>query len=43
MARKKLTDDVKYMDDDRFNLTCLSMTHKTFIASGFNSFIVRLK
>ena len=37
------TDDVKYMDEDKFRLTRLSLTHKTFIASGFNSFVVRLK
>lgn len=27
----------------RFALTCLSISHKTYIASGFNSFVVKLK
>ena len=31
------------MKDDKFKLCCLSLTEKTFIASGFNSFVVRLK
>ncbi len=26
-----------------FNLTCLSLSEKTFIANGFNSFVVRIK
>ena len=29
--------------NDKFDLYCLSITHKTFIAHGFNSFIVKLK
>lgn len=33
----------KLMKNDYFELTCLSLTEKTFIASGFNSFVVRLK
>ena len=37
------TDDMSYLDNDYFLLTCLSLTHKTFIASGFNSWIVKLK
>ena len=31
------------MKNDLFYLTCLSLTEKTFIASGFNSFVVKLK
>lgn len=27
----------------KLKITCLSMSNKTFIASGFNSFIVKLK
>lgn len=26
-----------------FNLSCLSLTHKTYIASEFNSYVVRKK
>lgn len=36
-------DDMSYLDEEKFNITGLSMTEKTFIASGFNSFVVRLK
>lgn len=36
-------DDMGYVDDEDFNLTGLSLTEKTFIASGFNSFVVKLK
>jgi len=36
-------DDMSYVDDDVFNITCLSLTNKTFIASGFNSFVVKIK
>lgn len=32
-----------YMKDQKLKLTCLSLTHGTFIASGFNSFVVKLK
>lgn len=37
------TDDVSYMDDDEFKINALSITHKTFIASGCNTWVVRLK
>jgi hypothetical protein len=33
----------KFCKDEPFNLICLSLTEKTFIASGFNSFVVKLK
>lgn len=36
-------DDMSYVDDDNFTLRCLSLTERTFIAHGFNSFVVRLK
>ncbi len=28
---------------DEFNVLCLSMSKKTYIANGFNSFVVKLK
>ncbi len=40
MVRKKL---IEIMQEDTFKVNCLSMTEKTYIASGFNSFVVRLK
>ena len=36
-------DDMSYLDDEIFEVTCLSLSNKTFIASGFNSFVVRIK
>ena len=35
--------DYNYLKDTEFNLFCLSLTEKTYIAHGFNSFIVKLK
>ncbi len=32
-----------FMRNDKFRVTILSMTQKTHIASGFNSFVVRIK
>jgi hypothetical protein len=40
MVKKKL---IEIMQEDTFKVNCLSLTEKTFIASGFNSFVVRLK
>ena len=40
MVKKKL---IELMQEDTFKVNCLSITEKTFIASGFNSFVVRLK
>jgi len=37
------TDDMSYLDDDVFNIKVLSLSEKTYIASGFNSFVVKLK
>lgn len=40
---KPVTDDYKYMmNNDQFEINCLSISEKTFIASGFNSFIVKI-
>ena len=33
---------IELMQGDTFKINCLSMTEKTFIASGFNSFVVRI-
>jgi len=34
---------IEMMRNDLFHLTALSLSEKTFIASGFNSFVVKLK
>ena len=36
------TDCVKYLDDEKFSITCLSVTNRTYIASGFNSWVVKI-
>lgn len=36
-------DDMSYVDDEVFNLNALSLSRGTYIASGFNSFVVKLK
>ena len=36
------TDCVKYLDDEAFSITCLSLTNRTYIASGFNSWVVKV-
>ena len=36
-------DDMGYLDDEVFEVNCLSLSNKTFIASGFNSFVVRIR
>lgn len=36
-------EDSKHLDDTKFNLTCLSITKGTYIASEFNSFVVKIK
>ena len=36
-------DDMTYLDDDSFDVKCLSLSQKTFIASGLNSFVVRIR
>jgi len=37
------TDNMIYLDEDNFKIMRLSISEKTFIACGFNSFIVKLK
>lgn len=39
-VRQELID---IMQEDNFEVNCLSLTEKTYIACGFNSFVVRLK
>lgn len=34
---------IKMMDNDKFKLNTLSLSEKTFIASEFNTFVVKLK
>lgn len=36
-------DDCAWMDKYRFNLQCLSITLGTWIASEFNSYVVKIK
>jgi len=40
MVKKRL---IELMQDDVFQVNCLSITEGTFVASGFNSFVVKLK
>lgn len=35
--------DYEYLDNISFNLQCLSITHGTWIASEFNSYVVKIK
>lgn len=35
--------DVKHWENATFRLSCLSITQGTYIASEFNSYVVRLK
>lgn len=35
--------EIESLQDDVFEINGLSMTSKTFIASGFNSYVVKLK
>jgi hypothetical protein len=37
------TDDMSYLDGEKFEINRLSITYKTYIASGFNTWVVRLK
>jgi len=37
------SDYIKMMKNDTFTITCLSLTQKTYIANGFNSFVVKFK
>lgn len=38
---EKLQD--KCFIDDKYKLSCLSISNKTYLASGFNSYVVKLK
>ncbi len=40
MVRKRL---IELMQGETFEITILSLSKKTYIASGFNSFVVKLK
>ena len=35
--------DMAHLNDSVFNLNSLSLTHETYIASEFNSYVVKLK
>lgn len=37
------TSDMTHLDDTTFKINCLSITNKTYIASEFNSYVVKLK
>jgi len=37
------TDDIRYLDNENFTLITLSLTKKTYIASGFNCWVVMLR
>lgn len=37
------TDCVNYLNEVKFKLTTLSLSEETYIASEFNSFVVKLK
>ena len=33
--------DNSHLDKENFKMNCLSLSHKTFIASAFNSYVVK--
>ncbi len=35
--------DVDHVQEEEFRINCLSITNGTFIASGFNSYVVKIK
>lgn len=35
-------EDTEHLQNETFTINCLSMTKKTYIASGFNSFVVKI-
>jgi len=39
---KHLTEN-KFAKDDDYEINCLSISNGTYIASGFNSYVVKLK
>lgn len=36
-------EDMTHLDNDKFVINSLSLSNKTFIASEFNSYVVKLK
>lgn len=36
-------EKMSHLDNDEFHVACLSMTQNTYIAHGFNSYVVKLK
>ncbi len=36
-------ESMKHLNEDKFRMSCLSITEKTYIACEFNSFVVKLK
>lgn len=37
------TDDMSYLDNEKFELSLISLTYMTYIASGFNTWVVKIK
>lgn len=37
------SDQVERLNSEEFNLSCLSISKSTYIAHGFNSYVVRIK
>lgn len=37
------TDDMGYLDEEEFQMSVLSLGRKTYIASGFNTWVAKLK
>jgi hypothetical protein len=35
--------NMTFNDDENFTINCLSLTNETYIASGFNSYVVKIK
>lgn len=42
IVKVKMAENPFFMNDE-YKLTSLSITHETYIASGFNSYVVKLK
>lgn len=38
-----VTEVTKWMEETTFRLGCLSITHQTYIAMEFNSYVVKIK
>lgn len=36
-------EDVSYLNDELFTLNIISITYRTYIASGFNTWVVKIK